>query len=153
MKGYVESSKGLRVSERKLRRLLPSIAPIARRSRQTSSYERRNPSVYGARYFGHKIHLDQNEKLVHYGVTYIFARDGYSGKVVGNTVMPRKNNQLIYENVHRKAILEYGLWDQVRVDHGREYTWSCMSMSAFALLVEETHKYHPTCKLLQPTTT
>jgi hypothetical protein len=30
--------------------------------------------------------------------SYIFVRDGYSGEV-GNTVMPRKNNQLIYENV------------------------------------------------------
>ena len=121
MKGYVESSKGLWVSERKLRRLLPSIAPIAHHSRQTSSYEWRNPSVYIARYFGHKLHLDQNEKLVNYGVTYVLARDGYSGKVVGSTVMPRKNNHLVYENVYRKAILEYGLWDQVRVDHGREF--------------------------------
>ena len=56
MKGYVESSKGLRVSEQKLRILLPSIAPIAHRPRQTSSYEHRNPFVYVARYFGHKIH-------------------------------------------------------------------------------------------------
>jgi hypothetical protein len=121
MKGYIDSSRSLNISERKLRRLLPSIAPIGHHSRQMSSYERRNPAIYTARYFGHKVHLDQNEKLVNYGVTYVFARDGYSGKIVGWTIMPRKNNQLIYENVYRKAILEYGLWDQVRVDHGREF--------------------------------
>ena len=34
--------------------------------------------------------MDQNEKLVHYGVTYMMARDGYSGKIVGVAVMPRK---------------------------------------------------------------
>ena len=36
MKGYVESR---RVSEQKLRRLLPSIAAIAHHARQTSSYK------------------------------------------------------------------------------------------------------------------
>lgn len=120
MKGYVQA-KGLKVSERRLRHLLPSVAPIGHQLRQTSSNERRNPATYIARYFGHKLHLDQNEKLVNYGVTYVFARDGYSGKIVGCTIMPRKNNRLIYENLYRKMILEYGLWDQVRVDHGREF--------------------------------
>ena len=46
-------------------------------------------------YIQHAI-KDQNEKLVHYGVTYVMARDGYSGKLVGAAVMPRKNNELIY---------------------------------------------------------
>lgn len=121
MKGYVESSRRINISERKLRRILPSIAPIDHHSRQVDSYERSNPAVYIARYFGHKIHLDQNEKLVNYGVTYVLARDGYSGKIVGFSIMSRKNNQLIYENVYRRAVLEYGLWDQVRVDHGKEF--------------------------------
>ena len=74
-----------------------------------------------ARYFGHKLHLDQNEKLIHYGVTYVLARDGYSGKIVGAAIMQRKNNEIIYEKVYRAVLCEYGLWDEVRVDHGREF--------------------------------
>ena len=49
------------------------------------------------------------------------ARDGFSGKIVGGTVMPCKNNLLIYDEVYRAAVLEFGLWDQVRVDHGKEF--------------------------------
>ena len=67
--------------------------------------------------------MDQNEKLAMYGVTHVAARDGYSGKVVGFATMHmlRKNNVTIYEDVYRPIILQYGLWDQVRVDHGREF--------------------------------
>ena len=65
--------------------------------------------------------MDQNEKLVNYGVTYVMARDGYSGKIVGAAVMPKKNNELIFTNVYRAAINEYGLWNQLRVDHGKEF--------------------------------
>ena len=67
------------------------------------------------------MHLDQNEKLIHFGVTYVMARDGFSEKIVGAAVMPRKNNLVIYDEVYRAAILEFGMWDQVRVDHGREF--------------------------------
>ncbi|KAL2089397.1 hypothetical protein ACEWY4_014085 [Coilia grayii] len=44
--------------------------------------------------------------------------------------MPIKNNLIIYEDVPcvecvcfiiRPAVLQYGMWDQVRVDHGREF--------------------------------
>ena len=72
--------------------------------------------MYTARYFGHKLHLDQNEKLIHYGVTYVLARDGYSGKIVAGALMSVKNNSTIYEQVYRAATLTYGLWEQVRVD-------------------------------------
>ena len=69
MKGYLKGVKGINVSERKLRTIMPSLAPVNHSLRQSNSLERRNPAIYSARYFGHKIHLDQNEKLVHYGVT------------------------------------------------------------------------------------
>ena len=104
------------VSERKLRCALPRMSPQWHQARQQNSSERSNPSVYVARYFGHKLHLDQNEKL-----TYVLARDGYSGKIVGAAVMQRKNNEIIYDKVYRTCLSEYGLWDQVRVDHGREF--------------------------------
>ena len=60
-----------------------------------------NPFPYVARYFGEKVHIDQNEKLVRYGVTHICCVDGYSGKIVGFVTMPVKNNIEIYEHVFR----------------------------------------------------
>ena len=51
----------------------------------------------------------------------MMARDGYSGKIVGAAVMPRKNNEVIYANVYRAATAEFGLWNQLRVDHGKEF--------------------------------
>lgn len=121
MKGYLKGNKSINVSERKLKGIMPSLAPIDHSMRQSNSHERRNPAIYSARYFGHKIHMDQNEKLVNYGVTYVMARDGYSGKIVGAAIMPRKNNEIIYANVFRAAVNEYGLWNQLRVDHGKEF--------------------------------
>uniref|UniRef100_A0A1X7TBU0 Uncharacterized protein n=1 Tax=Amphimedon queenslandica TaxID=400682 RepID=A0A1X7TBU0_AMPQE len=32
--------------------------------------------------FGHKLHLDQKEKLVMFGVTHVLGVDGYSGLIV-----------------------------------------------------------------------
>ncbi len=51
----------------------------------------------------------------------VMARDGYSGMIVGSAVMPKKNNSVIYAYVYRSAVLSNGFWDQVRVDHGREF--------------------------------
>ena len=120
LKGYIRS-KGILVSERKLKTSIPRISPQWHQARQQSSHERSNPSIYVARYFGHKLHLDEKEKLVHYGVTYALARDGFSGKIVGSAIMPRKNNEIIYDKVYRACVIEHGFWDQVRVDHGREF--------------------------------
>ncbi len=121
MKGYVAASRNISVSERQLRALLPHISPQGHLGRTQASSERTNPTLYNARYFGHKLHVDQNEKLDHYGVTYVLARDGFFGKVVAGTVMPRKKNEIIFEQVFRPALVEYRLWNQVRVDHGHEF--------------------------------
>ncbi|KAF7641527.1 hypothetical protein LDENG_00278490 [Lucifuga dentata] len=59
-----------------------------------------NPIPYNAAYMGHKIHIDQNEKLVLFEVMHILAIDGYSSKVVSHATMPVKNN-IIYEDVYR----------------------------------------------------
>nr|XP_033474294.1 uncharacterized protein LOC117251836 [Epinephelus lanceolatus] len=76
---------------------------------------------------GHKLHLDQNEKLGMFGVTHVLAVDGYSSKIVGHLTMPVKNNLVIYEDVYRSAVVNHGMWDQVRVDHGREF-YQCLYM-------------------------
>ena len=121
LKMYLLASKGLRVSERKIRQELPDVDPPGHSLRQSNANEPRNPALYIARYFGHKLHLDQNEKLVHYGVTYVLARDGYSGKIVAASVMPRKNNLIIYDEVYRHCLVHFGLWVQIRVGHGKEF--------------------------------
>ncbi|XP_038561037.1 uncharacterized protein LOC119893145 isoform X2 [Micropterus salmoides] len=48
-------------------------------------------------------------------------------KLVQNTSMPAKNNLAIYEEVYRPAVTHYGMWDQLRVDHGKEF-YLCLYM-------------------------
>ncbi|KAL1277198.1 hypothetical protein QQF64_023871 [Cirrhinus molitorella] len=86
-----------------------------------------NPVPYHAEDMGHKLHLDQNEKLGMFGVTHVLAVDGYSSKIVAKATMPVKNNLVIYEQVYRSAVVNYGMWDQLRVDHGREF-YMCLYM-------------------------
>lgn len=50
---------------------------------------------------GHKLHLDQNEKLVMFGVTHVVAIDGFSSQTVAHNTMPVKNNLTIYQKVYR----------------------------------------------------
>jgi hypothetical protein len=45
--------------------------------------------------------MDQNEKLVRFGVTHVAAIDGFSGYIVGHIIMPVKNNAVIYEELYR----------------------------------------------------
>ncbi|XP_062401715.1 uncharacterized protein LOC134092702 [Sardina pilchardus] len=107
MTGYLASG-GVRAAERRVGKNL-------------------NPIPYQGRYMGHKLHMDQNEKLVMFGVTHVLAMDGYSGNIVAHSSMPVKNNLVIYEEVYRSAVMRYGMWDQLRVDHGREF-YLCLYM-------------------------
>ncbi|XP_034404886.1 uncharacterized protein LOC117741770 [Cyclopterus lumpus] len=59
--------------------------------------------------------------MVTFGVTHVLAIDDFSSKIVGRATMPVKNNLTIYSDVYRSAVMEYGMWDQVRVDHGKEF--------------------------------
>jgi hypothetical protein len=60
-----------------------------------------NPVPYNATYFGEKLHVDQNEKLINFGVTHVCAVDGFSSKIVGFISMPVKNNIIIYKDLYR----------------------------------------------------
>ena len=71
MKGSL-AEQGVIVSQRRVASAMRQVAP--------HPYYQRRHIPYHARYFGHKIQFDQNEKLVMYGVTYVLCRDGYSGK-------------------------------------------------------------------------
>ena len=94
LKGYMRS-KGVQASEHTLRSILPSVTPQWFQGRQRNTQECTNPSLYVARYCGYKLRIDQNQKLVHYGVIYVLARDGFSGKLVSGAVITRKNNKVI----------------------------------------------------------
>jgi len=81
--------------------VLNQINPIATQERRTNSGRSLNPKQYKANYFGHKVHVDQNEKLVMYGVVHVCARDGFSGLIVGYCTMSAKNNIVIYDDLYR----------------------------------------------------
>ncbi len=50
----------------------------------------------------------------------IDAIDGFSGMIIDIIVAHRKNNLEVCQ-MYRNAVLKYGAWDQVRVDHGKEF--------------------------------
>ena len=77
------------------------VTPLYTEQRQQQTYCQLNPVPYYAQYFGHKMHLDQNEKLVAYGVTHVAASDGCNGKILGIVTMPVKNNLCIYGDLYR----------------------------------------------------
>ena len=67
------------------------------------------------------MHFDQNEKLAMYGVTHVMAVDGFSRKIVGMITIPVKNSVAIYHTLMQPLLHQYGLWQQVRTDHGTEF--------------------------------
>lgn len=100
MKGYLEA-KGYHLSEKRISESLQRVAPSDYEHCHQNTLDRTNPVLYESWYFGHKLHIDQNEKLTRYGVTHVLARDGYSGMIVSHLTLPVKNNLAIYDSVYR----------------------------------------------------
>ena len=118
-------SKGIYVSEGKVRQSLKKLDPASHQIRHETAGRWLNPKCYNADYFGHKVHMDQNEKLKMFGVTHVIARDGYSRMIVAFSTMPVKNNLTIYDEIYSHFTMTYRLWDQVRVDGGQEFNLVC----------------------------
>ena len=57
-----------------------------------------------------------------YGVTHVIATDGFSRKIVGMITIPIKNAITIYNALMYSLLRCEGLWQQVRVDHGTEFS-------------------------------
>ena len=70
----------------------------------------------------YKEHFDQNEKIGQdYGCSHVLMIAGCSRLATGYASMPCKNRILIYEFVFRPALCRHGIWDQIRMNHGREF--------------------------------
>ena len=94
------ASQGIRVCQLRVGKSLQRVNPGHHHRRLTRTHRLTNPVSYRSDYFGEKLHIDQNEKLVMFGVTHVCAIDGHSGKIVAFTTMPIKNNIVIYESVY-----------------------------------------------------
>ena len=100
MTGFL-SSQGFRCSQKRVGESLKRVRPGYHSTRQVGAHRQLNPTPYHAEYFGEKLHIDQNEKLVMFGLTHVCAVDGFSGKIVGHTILPIKNNILIYNHLYK----------------------------------------------------
>ena len=114
-------SKGICVNEGKVRQSLKIFNPVSHQIRHKTTGRSLNPKCYNADYFGHKVHMDQIEKLKMFGVTHVMAREGYSGMIVTFSTTPVKKSLAIYDEIYRHFTMTYALWDQVRVDGGQEF--------------------------------
>ena len=122
-------SQGIVVGENRVARSMQRVAPAAQIGRRQRARRHLNPPPYIARFFGDKVHFVQNEKLAMYGVTHVLVIDG---KIVGMITIPVKNTISIYGALMRPMLLEFGLWQQVRVDHGTEFTLIVAEQQAVA---------------------
>ena len=95
------ASEGVRIAEKRVGESMQRMAPHQHRGRQLNVARQLNPHPYTANYFGHKLHIDQNEKLVMYGVTHAMAIDGYSRKIISFNTMPIKNCVEIFSHTAR----------------------------------------------------
>ena len=104
-----------------------------------------NPIPYCADYPGHKVNIDQNEKLVMYGVPHVAAVDGYSGLIAGLVTMPVKNPILVYDMLYRYFLANRTrsptLADQVITLRYTDYGVSCESTTAVNGILCCMHNY------------
>ena len=107
MKGYQAQKYRVNVSQKRVANALRSVAPHYHARRQTDTARHVNSVPYGADYFGHKLHVDQNEKLEMYGVVHVVAINDHSRYITFGATMPRKSNKVIYAEVYRLFSILY----------------------------------------------
>ena len=87
------ASEGMRVSQLQVGESLAYTNPSYLQSRRTATARKMNPIPYHADYFGHKLHIDQNENWSCM-VSLVCAVDArwIQRKIVRFISMPVKNN-------------------------------------------------------------
>ena len=70
---------------------------------------------------GGQIDPSSQEKLPSKSPALLGLIDGCCRMICGHSSMEVKNPILIYEYVFRPAIIQYGLWNHLRIDHGQEF--------------------------------
>ena len=92
---------GMGICQNKIGKALATVAPNYHQRGRTTTARLINPITYRAYYFGHKLHIDQTEELMMYGVVHVVAIDGHNRFIVAGTTMPAKNNVKIYKYMYR----------------------------------------------------
>lgn len=101
MTGYVRVRTNIQISKTSAGKSLSKVYPhYQQRYRQNTAWAI-NPVPYRADNFGHKMRVDQNEKLEMHLVTRVAAKDGHCYFVVGYATMRMKNNLIVFEDVCR----------------------------------------------------
>ena len=67
-------SQGVYAAQSRVRSAMMEADPANYALRQHDIARRFNPVPYNAQYLGHKLHIDLNEKLVHYGCIIVGAK-------------------------------------------------------------------------------
>ena len=109
----------IHVSEHRIAESLSPAAPIQHQQCQQSTLQLMNPIPYRVTAHREKLHLDPNDNVRNDPCCcyrWIFT------KIVGFIILPAKNVIAIYDCLFRPLLLKEGLWVQVRVDHGREFS-------------------------------
>ena len=101
MTGFIRKEFGLSIGQNRVGNALATVCPRNHLQKREQTFRQVNPIPYRADYFGHKMHFEQNQKLVMYGVTHVVAIDGHSRFISGAYTMPVKNNLVLYEEVFR----------------------------------------------------
>ena len=99
--GFIRKEFGLSVGQTRVGNALATVCPRNHQQRRKGPFRQVNPIPYRADCFGHKMHFDQNGKLVMYGVTHVVTVDGHSRFIAGAYTMPMKNNLVTYEEIFR----------------------------------------------------
>ena len=80
--------------------------------------------------------MDQNKKLQCYGCTHVVMIDGCSQMVCGFGSMERNNPIDIYDEIFRLDLAKYGVWNQLRIDHFKEF-----ALNIFVQELIESYRY------------
>lgn len=81
--------RGVHVGQNRISMSLKRVAPAAMSRRQHLAHRLLNPHPYHASSFGEKLHIDQNEKLNRFGITFLQLM-ATVGKLLGWLQFPRR---------------------------------------------------------------